>query len=285
MKKAFAFYSLAISVTWALAAANPTIAAAYRQSSEGYGVKQSAEAKNFEKTSRGGIRESVPSLYRQKYETWKKALLSTEYARKIWDKYAKREDFQLNIKVSESVRYGAGTGDFIWDENGKLIGATITLGKEINKGTPDPVYYPVMNSISEQTQSLTGISDLLAAAKFIHELAHVTFTDSAAAGLIQKQNRIMQAYYNIFLTNGFNTMDPRLIKLQNELGAQPIDIWEDREYWSEVAAMNFLNEKISDDGIYCSIVRKVRINLNTFAPKYRDRILDPKQVRYSLCLN
>jgi hypothetical protein len=73
------------------------------------------------------------------------------------------------------------------------------------------------------------------------------------------------------LDNGYNTKDPRLVKLSSELGAKPIEIWEDREYWSEVSAMRFLVERLENDDLYCSVLKKIRRNLSDYASNYLAR--------------
>src|SRR5689334_5127089 len=95
-----------------------------------------------------GIKEIVADEFQQRYQKWKSELLSTEFGRQQWDRYANNDKFLLKIVVSTDKKFGARTGDFKWDDNGRLIGATITLGKNLDRGFPDPVYYPVMNSLS-----------------------------------------------------------------------------------------------------------------------------------------
>ena len=218
-----------------------------------------------------GIREAIPKEFQSRYEKWKQEFLATQFGRDLWDRYAANDRFLLTIKVSGSRKNGAATGDFKWDDKGKLVAATVTLGKDLDKGFPDPVYYPVMNSLGSQGQihSLTG--DLLASTKIAHEIGHVSFTEQANEELFQKQNRLMENYYNIFLKNGFNTRDPLLVSLENELGARPLDIWEDREYWSEVSALRYLVQRIDRESYYCAVLDKIRANVAEYAGRYRDR--------------
>lgn len=228
-----------------------------------------------------GIREAVPNEYRVRYQRWKDELLATKYGRILWDSYAANREFLLTIKVAGSRKFGAGTDDFEWDGNGKLIAATITLGKDLDKGFPDPIYYPVMNSLSMSMES-TGIDgSVLASTKLAHEIGHVNFTAEANSRVFQRQDRLIAAYYKIFLNNGYNTGDPRLVELSRELGRDPIEIWEDREYWSEVSAMKFLVERIKNETYYCSVLNKVRRNINNFARNYRDRFLQFSDIAVS----
>src|SRR3982751_6749209 len=89
-----------------------------------------------------GIREIVPSEFQERYQKWKNDLLSTDFGRKQWERYSSDRHFLLKIVVSSDKKFGAGTGDYKWDDDGKLVGATITLGRNLDRGYPDPVYYP-----------------------------------------------------------------------------------------------------------------------------------------------
>jgi hypothetical protein len=218
-----------------------------------------------------GIKEIVPKDYSARYRRWKDELLKTEFGRDLWNNYSSRTDFLLTIKVAGSRKNGAGTDDFAWDVNGQLIAATVTLGKDLDKGFPDPVYYPVMNSLAGQTEIHSMTGDLLAATKMAHEIGHVTFTAKINSQLFRKQNRLMENYYNIFLKNGFDTRDPRLVSLESELGARPLEIWEDREYWSEVSALRFLVQKIQRESFYCAVMDKIRWNVDSYATRFKDR--------------
>lgn len=218
-----------------------------------------------------GIKEAIPKEFYTRYQKWKEEFLATQYGRGLWEKYASNTRFLLTIKVAGSRKNGAATGDFQWDDSGKLIAATVTLGKDLDKGFPDPVYYPVMNSLGSQSQVHSMNSDLLASTKMAHEIGHVSFTEHINEQLFRKQNRLIESYYNIFLKNGFNTRDPRLVSLETELGARPLDIWEDREYWSEVSALRYLVQRIGSASYYCAVLDKIRSNVAEYAGRYRER--------------
>src|SRR5262245_55297027 len=98
----------------------------------------------------GGIRLDIPDKYKDRFERWKDELLSTAFGRSQWDAYANNKEFILTIKVSGSRGKGAGTDTYLWDDSGKFVGATITLGDDLDKGYPNPIYYPVMNSLSAE---------------------------------------------------------------------------------------------------------------------------------------
>jgi hypothetical protein len=216
-----------------------------------------------------GIKEIIPADARQRYQSWKEELLSTEFGREQWTAYANRKDFLLTIVVSGDRKYGAGTDDFEWDDDGNLIAAKITLGKNLDKGFPDPVYYPVMNSLATYDRVYGIDGDILASTKIIHEIGHVNFTAATSAVVFQRQNKLMASYNNIFLRNGYNTSDPRLVALAEELGAKPIEIWEDREYRSEVGAMRFLIERIHGESFSCSVFSRMKRNIADYARNYQ----------------
>jgi hypothetical protein len=221
-------------------------------------------------SDRFGIREVVPSGSRERFQRWKDELLSTDFGRQQWNFYAERNDFLLTIVVSDERKFGAATDDFEWDEKGNLIAATITLGKNLDKGLPDPVYYPVMNSLATYDAAYAIDGDILASTKIIHEIAHVNFTAEVNANLFQKQNKLMASYNTIFLRNGYKTDDPRLVALATELGAKPIEIWEAREYRSEVNAMRFLVERIGRESFYCSVMDRMKRNILHYARNFQD---------------
>lgn len=232
-----------------------------------------------------GIKEVVPVELRYRYQKWKGELLSTEFGRRQWERYANNKDFLLTIIVSSSRKFGAGTDDFDWDENGKLVSATITLGKNLDKGFPDPVYYPVMNSLATYDGMYEVGGDILASTKIVHEIGHVNFTSEANSNLFQRQNRLMASYNSIFLKNGYNTKDERLLALASELGARPIEIWEEREYRSEVDAMRFLLERISKETFFCSVYDRMRRNISEHARNYRDRFQSVSDLAPAACRN
>lgn len=217
------------------------------------------------------IKEIVPKQYLQRYNKWKSELLATEYGRGLWSGYDADPRFQLKIVVIDERGFGAGTDDFKWSEDGTLIAATIYLGKDLDKGIPDPVYYPVMNSLAGPKVDSNVSGNILASAKFAHELGHVVQTAETNGLIFQRQNKLIANYYRIFLKNGYDSSDPRLVELVNELGARPIEIWESREYWSEVSAMRFLVERLEKDETYCHILRRIRLNVGNFAKAYRTR--------------
>jgi hypothetical protein len=238
-------------------------------------VELRADDNGRRKKDKTGIREVIPPVALARYERWKEQILSTEFGRQQWESYASSKDFLLTIVVSDDRKFGAGTGDFEWDENGKLIAATITLGRNLDKGYPDPVYYPVMNSLATYNTFYEIDGGILASTKIIHEIGHVNFTAQIDSKLFQKQDKLIASYNSIFLKNGYNTSDPRLVALASELGAKPIEIWEDREYQSEASAMRYLMERIDHESFYCSVMDRMRHNITFYARNYQSRFLQP----------
>ena len=218
-----------------------------------------------------GIKESVPDSLRPRYERWKSELLSTEIGRRQWESYSGRTDFLLTIVVSKSRRFGAGTDDFEWNDDGRLVAATITVGHELDKGYPDPVYYPVMNSLATYDHAFEIDGDLLASTKLIHELAHVDLAADTDSRLYRRQNKLIDSYNLIFLRNGYDVSDPRLVVLAEELGKPPIEIWQEREYQSEVRAMQFLIERLDREPFSCYVFDKMRRNISEYAGHHRGK--------------
>ena len=219
----------------------------------------------------GGIREDIPKKYRERFDRWKAELLSTDFGRAQWESYANNSRFVLTIKMSGDKGKGAGTDKFQWDSDGNFVGATITLGSQIDSGYPNPIYYPVLNSLSADQSSYLISGRILAATKMSHELGHVAQASTANQALIEKQSKLIPEYTSIFLKNGHNTKDEKLVELAEEIGGTPIEIWESREYWSEVTAMKFLGERIKDESFYCFVFNKIRNNVTTYARDYVDR--------------
>src|SRR5258708_30032239 len=139
----------------------------------------------------GGIKEDIPEKYRDRFEKWKTEFLVTDFGREEWNKYADNKQFILTITISNKRGKGAGTDKYLWDDTGNFVGATITLGDELNEGYPNPIYYPVMNSLSSGDTSYSISGKILAAAKISHEIGHVNHTAKANRAFLQLQNNLM----------------------------------------------------------------------------------------------
>lgn len=222
----------------------------------------------------GGIKEDFPFRFKPRFEKWKAELLATEIGRTQWEKFASNKQFVLTIEISDQRGRGAGTDKFEWDDTGNLVGATIMLGSDIEDGFPDPVYYPVLNSLASEPARYLVSGKIVAATKISHELGHVNQVAAANMQSVQLQNKLIPEYNSIFLKNGLKTSDQRLLDIEKRMGGTPVGIWESREYWSEVNAMLYLNERISGEEFYCHVFKKIKRNLDSYARDYGKRFAE-----------
>ncbi|MBV9927358.1 MAG: hypothetical protein JOZ96_20235 [Acidobacteria bacterium] len=221
--------------------------------------------------SSGGLVESIPAKYQERYQAWKNDLLSTEAGRSQWETYTSNPRFTLTVVISDDDRHGAGTGSYKWDDSGKLVAATITLGSRIDEGYPNPIYYPVMYSLSPLSETYPVEGNVLAAAKMAHELGHVKQAANTGADLYKLQNQLMPVYNQTLLSNGRNTRDKRLTELARRMGGTPVEIWENREYWGEVNAMLYLRERFKNEEQQRALCTRVRRTVEQYAPDYAER--------------
>jgi hypothetical protein len=131
-----------------------------------------------------------------------------------------------------------------------------------------------VNSISDFNIPGEISNETLAATKFMHEFGHVNMTHSTNRATFQLQNKLIPDYNKILLSNGYNIKDPRLIELADKMGGTPVEVWENREYWGEANAMTYLLERVQKTEFYCSVVKKINYNVNTFAETYKARFVD-----------
>jgi len=218
-----------------------------------------------------GIREVIPERFQKRYERWKKEYLSTEAGREQWERYARNRNFALTITISEAKGGGAGTDQYRWDESGKLIAATITLGTRIAFIQLSPVNYPVTSSLAH-TENYASISgSILAATKMAHEFGHVNRTSETDAQLFQLQNKLIPIYNRILLNNGANVRDPRLVELSKQMIGTPVKIGQDRELWAEANALTYLRERCADDGTYRPMFRAIHHAVEEYAKEHIER--------------
>lgn len=238
-----------------------------------HGAEPIADSRRDDQT--GGIREDIPAKYRSRYNQWKEEFVSTEAGRNQWNFYQNNPNFTLTITVARDNSEGATTGRYKWNDAGQLVSATIALGVRIDEGYPNPIYFPVMNSLlpgGELSQRISG--NTLAATKIAHEFGHVNRTAKADAVIYQLQTQLIPQYNKIFLTNGRNPEDPRLVELARKIGGTPVQIWEDREYWGEVNAMAYLRDRVTDEGLRCSLFSRIRHSVDLYAKDYEPRFLE-----------
>lgn len=219
----------------------------------------------------GGIRETIPRKYQERFAEWKKEFLETDLGKEQWERYTKNKNFILTIKVSAEKNQGARTDEYLWDEKGNFVGATITLGNNLEKGFPEATYYPVMSSLSLRGINHSIDQKILAATKIAHELGHVNQTFNETKEEFVLRHKLGTEYIKIFLSNGHNPRDRHLLDLAERMGGTPVKIWESREYWSEVNALLFLNEKISNENFYCRVFNQINRNIEDLAKNYEDR--------------
>lgn len=225
----------------------------------------------------GGIKEEIPAKYFDRYQGWKEEFLSTDAGRSQWAQYLNNPNFTLTITVSRDNAEGATTGKYKWNDAGQLVAATITLGSRLDAGYPNPIYFPVMNSLVPTDTSRPIEGSTLAATKLAHEFGHVNRTGKSDSNLYQLQTQLIPQYNSIFLSNGRNAADPRLTDLADKIGGTPVEIWEDREYWGEANAMLYLRDRITDDSVRCTLFTRIRHSVDLYAKSYEKRFFDVVQ--------
>lgn len=228
-------------------------------------------------SDQGGIREEIPPKYMLRYQQWKNEFLATEAGRQQWASYENNPNFTLTVVVSRENPEGGSTGNYRWNDAGKLVAATITLGSRLDAGVPNPVYFPVMNSLLPTETSRNIESETLAATKMAHEFGHVNRTVKNDAILYQLQGQLMPQYNQIFLSNGRDAGDPRLVELARKMGGTPVEVWEDREYWGETNAMLYLRDRFVEDGFRCLLFSRIKRSVDLYAPLYQERFLSVAQ--------
>jgi hypothetical protein len=224
-----------------------------------------------------GIKEEIPAKYRKRYEEWKQDFLSTKSGQQQWESYAGSSGFLLVITIARENRNGAATGKYKWDDSGKLVAATIVLGDSLDHGYPNPIYYPVQNSLSPFESSFAIDGEILAATKLAHEFGHVNRMSVTNSDVYRLQMQLIPVYNSILLRNGYNTNDPKLTALARQMGGTPIELWEDREYWGEANAMLFLRDRINKESFRCALFRRIERSVQLYAKNYEERFVQIAQ--------
>lgn len=221
--------------------------------------------------SDAGIREVIPAKYRKRYNQWKDEFLSADIARQQWEMYAHHSRIALTITMSNEDDTGAGSGNYKWNEAGELVAATITLGSRIDQGFPSSVYYPVMTALEPFRSANVIGGSVLAAAKLAHEFGHIMKISTTPKDLYSLQIRLVPVYNQIFLHNGHNVNDPRLVDLARKMGGNPVEIWADREYWGEANAMLYLRDRVAKEKFHCRLFGKIKEIVDEYARGYEER--------------
>src|SRR5437870_13630439 len=92
--------------------------------------------------------------------------------------------------------------------------------------------------------------------------------------LYRLQVKLVPIYNKIFLSNGHNVSDPRLIDLAPQMGGNPVEIWEDREYWGEANAMLFVLDRIAKDGFHYWLCTSSQRTVQMYLKPYEDRVTE-----------
>jgi len=221
----------------------------------------------------GGIREVIPARYEKRFEEWKAEFLSTDIGKAQWDMYAHHPHLVLTITINGNSK-GAGSGKYKWNDSGELVAATISLGSEIERGYPSSVYYPVMNALEPFENQRLIDGSMLAATKLAHEFGHVMKISSVPRSLYDLQIQLVPVYNKIFLSNGYNVNDPRLVDIAQKIGGNPVQIWEDREYWGEANAMLFLRDRVAKEKFHCRLFGKIKQAVEEYAKDYEERFAE-----------
>ncbi|HYX28893.1 MAG TPA: hypothetical protein VE863_10010 [Pyrinomonadaceae bacterium] len=220
------------------------------------------------------LRELIPPKYQRRYEEWKAEFLSTDIGKAQWEMYSHHPRLSLTITIGGKNAEGAGTGGYKWNDKGELVAATIVLGEHLDSGFPSAVYYPVMNALEPfESQQLIGGS-VLAATKIAHEFGHVMKISSTPEDLYNLQVKLVPSYNKIFLANGYNVNDPRLVEMAQKMGGNPVQIWEDREYWGEANAMLFLKDRVEKEKFHCRLFGKIKRAVEEYAKDYEARFAE-----------
>jgi len=245
---------------------------------------EAARSATNDSLSGPNLKESIDPRYAKRYAEWKNEFLAAEIARAQWELYGKHPHLTLTITVSPGNKHGAGTGNYKWNDSGELIEATIFLGSRIDEGYPSSIYYPVMNALEPYEQNQMISRNVLAATKIAHEFGHVMKIADTPEELYKLQLKLVPIYNKIFLSNGHNVNDPRLVEMAEQMGGNPVEIWEDREYWGEANAMLYLRDRMAKEGFQCRLFNKIKRMVEQYAKRYEDRfteIAKSRGVNYS----
>jgi hypothetical protein len=217
-----------------------------------------------------GLVEIIPAKFRKRYARWKADYLSTWVGRKQWERYTSDSHIALTILVSEEQAEGAIVDDFRWDDNGQLMAATMRLGSKLESGYPNKITYPIISSLAAGGLPPGVKGTILAVTKLAHEFGHLNRMMNFDGKLYQRQNQLILKYNRILIANRFNSSDPDLIKLANEMGGTPVSIQQDREAWAEFNALLYLKERLERQQ-NLSMPKRVRQAIETYYVAYPAR--------------
>ncbi len=218
------------------------------------------------------VKELIPAKYKQRYLKWKNEYLSTPSGWSQWQRFALNNDVALTITISTKEAEGARVNAFQWDENGRLLAATIVLGNKLDSGYPSSVNYPITCSLAPGNLPSEVKGKILAATKLAHEFGHLNQIMNMDGRLYKLQNELMLEYNAILNDNGRITQDPRLLELAERMNGTPVSIAQDRESWAEIGAILFLEEKLREE-YKLKMPRPIRDAINVYRLTYPQREL------------
>jgi len=252
--------------------ANPKVQKTYTGAAASRDV--AGRARVFNGPSAGGLHEDVNPRFRKRYDEWKTEFLSTPIGRAQWEMYKGHSHLTLTITVAPDNKRGAGPGGYKWNDAGELVAATIVLGSQLDQGYPNSIYYPVMNALEPYESAQLLSRNVLAATKIAHEIGHVMRIAETPEAQYRLQVKLVPIYNKIFLSNGHNVNDPRLVELAKQMGGNPVDLWADREYWGEANAMLYLRDRVAKESFHCRIFNKIKRSVEQFAKPYEERFTE-----------
>jgi hypothetical protein len=224
-----------------------------------------------EQLAKGTVTELIAAKYQRRYSTWKEEYLSTEAGQQQWRRFALNPDFVLTITVSRDEGEGARV-DGRWDSAGRLVAASMTLGTKLETGYPSSFNYPVTCSLAPGNLPREVKGKILAATKLAHEFGHLNLMMNIDGRVYELQNRLMLEYNRIFYSNGYNTLDPRLVELEKRMGGTSVSIAQEREHWAEMGAIQYLRERLSGGSHHAKMPREIKEAIEAYYSAYPGRM-------------
>ena len=64
------------------------------------------------------------------------------------------------------------------------------------------------------------------------------------------------------------------VDIAQKMGGNPVQIWEDREYWGEANAMLFLRDRVAKEKFHCRLFGKIKRAVEEYAKDYEARFAE-----------
>jgi len=90
----------------------------------------------------GGIREQVPEKYAARYQHWKQEFSCDRNWPAAMGVLSNNPNFTLTVVITRDNPEGGNTGNYEWNDDGKLVAATITLGCRLDEGVRIRFIFP-----------------------------------------------------------------------------------------------------------------------------------------------